>query len=170
MDLNLPEKRVFIGPANIWKRMLALVIDLLVLDFFVIGFFRDILMNIVGEPSSIMTTVLLLEQNAQAMRSITLIFMLMVMLAMAYFALLQYTIGQTVGGILLNINVVQQVSEKEFVRPNLWQCVTRNLFLIPAVPFIFLWIADPLYMIFAKKGQRLTEWLSQTKVVERYEM
>ncbi|MBW2964172.1 RDD family protein [Candidatus Woesearchaeota archaeon] len=170
MELNLPEKRLFVGPANIWKRILSLVIDMLILDFFVIGFFRDILLQIGGSSGSIIETMRALEQSESTVRILSMIFMIIVMLSIAYFALLQYATGQTIGAMLLNLHVVHQTGEKEFIRPNLIQCIVRNLFLVPFIPFILLWIADPVYMAFTKNGQRLTEWLSQTRVVERFEI
>jgi hypothetical protein len=169
MDLKLPEKRVFIGPANIWKRILALLIDLLVLDFFVIGFFRDILIGIVGDGEAF-SRYTLLEGNEAVMGSLSMVFMLIVTLVITYFVLLQYAIGQTIGCLVLNIYVVHPESEKELVRPKFWQCIVRNLFVIPTLPFILLWVIDPVYMLFAKKGQRLTEMLSRTRVVERFEI
>lgn len=170
MELNLPEKRVFIGPANLWKRILAFVLDLLVLDFFVLSIFNSVTEKMLGGVTDVLLAYKMIQQDSAQMQALTVLFMIIVLLALAYFALLQYATGQTLGCILMNIHVVAQVSEKEFRRPDMWQCIVRNLFLIPTIPFIFLWIIDPIYLYFGKKGQRLTEWLSTTRVVEQFEI
>jgi uncharacterized RDD family membrane protein YckC len=164
MDLNLPEKRVFTGPATLWKRVAAFVLDLFVIDFFVLGFFRNILSGLFT-TADFTSTYRVLEANPAQANTLMMIVSVMVMLALAYFVLLQYLLGQTVGDIVLNLKVVAD----DHMVPNFWQCLVRNMFIIPAVPFILLWIIDPAYLFFAKKGQRLTEWLSNTRLVERFE-
>jgi uncharacterized RDD family membrane protein YckC len=170
MDLNLPKKSVFLGPASLWKRGLAFVIDLFVLDFFVMSMFGSVTGKVLGETSDVLAAYSLIQENTSQMNALMMMFSIIVMLILAYFVLLQYAAGQTLGATLLNIHVVEQVNEKQFARPGFWRCVLRNIFIIPAVPFVFLWIIDPAYLIFAKKGQRLTEWLSGTRVVERFEL
>jgi uncharacterized RDD family membrane protein YckC len=165
MDLNLPEKRVFIGPATLWKRVAAFVFDLFIIDFFIIGFFRNLISDIFT-ATDFTSAYNILEANPSQSNTLVMILTLMVMLALAYFVLLQYLLGQTVGSILLNLKIV--ASDKDAL--TFWQCLVRNIFIIPAVPFILLWIIDPAYLLFAKKGQRLTEWLSNTRVVEQFEM
>jgi hypothetical protein len=71
---------------------------------------------------------------------------------------------------LLSIHIVFAQGENEFERPRFWQCLVRNLFMIPTLPFVLLWAAEPVYFFAARKGQRLTEWMSRTKVVEQYEI
>ena len=167
-ELNLPQRHVFIGPAQIWKRLLALLVDLAVLDFFVFSFFTDVSKILLGDSADIMVTYRMLQENTSRTSAIVMVMAIVIMLAFVYFVLLQYATGQTVGMMLLNLQVVFQVGEKEFSMPSFWQCLIRNMFLIPAMPFILLWIIDPLYLFFTKKNQRLTEWLSQTRVIEQY--
>jgi uncharacterized RDD family membrane protein YckC len=124
--------------------------------------------KMLGSGAGFMSTYNLLQENPAQANALIGIFMIMILLILAYFVLLQYAAGQTVGCMLFNIHVVAEVGDKQFGRAGFWQCVLRNLFLIPAVPFIFLWVIDPLYLVFAKKGQRLTEWLSRTRVIEQF--
>ncbi|MBW2967938.1 RDD family protein [Candidatus Woesearchaeota archaeon] len=170
MDLNLPKKRTFIGPASIWKRLLAFVIDLFLVDFFIVGPFRKVIGNILPTPESFTETFVFLESNPAQMDLLLLIFTLASAIIIAYFVLSQYLIGQTLGCRLLRIKVVTPADAKGkvFVTPNFWQCLVRNMFLLPFVPFILLWIADPVYYFIAKKHQRLSEWLSRSQVVEVY--
>ena len=64
MDLNLPEKRVFLGPANLWKRVLAFILDLFILDFFVLGFFRGVTSKVVGSATSVTAAYHMLQERA----------------------------------------------------------------------------------------------------------
>lgn len=169
-NLNLPEKRIFIGTATLWKRMLAFVVDILVLDFLVIGVFKEIVEKILGSSGSVWSTYQMLEDNSSQLQALSLLFTIIVLLSLSYFVLLQYAIGQTLGCMLFNLHVVMYTSGKELVRPGFWQCVLRNLFLIPTIPFIILWVVEPVYFFFAKKGQRMTEFLSKTRVVEQHSM
>jgi uncharacterized RDD family membrane protein YckC len=170
MDLKLPEKRVFLGPANLWKRILAFIVDILILDFLVLGLFNNVAEKMLGGTADVMAAYRILQGNTSQMQALTMIFVIVVMLVMAYFVLLQYAVGQTIGCMLLNIYVVTPLGEKDFSRPGFGQCLLRNIFMIPTIPFIFLWVLDPLYFFFGKKSQRLTEWLSRTRVIEQFEL
>ena len=67
MNLNLPEKKVFIGPARMWRRILAFVLDLFVIDFFVLSFFQDVADRMLGSGAGFMSTYNILQENpAQA--------------------------------------------------------------------------------------------------------
>ncbi|MBN1544813.1 RDD family protein [Candidatus Woesearchaeota archaeon] len=170
MDLNLPEKSVFYGPANLWKRMLAFLLDIFVLDFFVLSIFSGMAEMVVGNTKDVLLVYKMLQQDTSQVQALTMIFTIIIMLALAYFVLLQYAVGQTAGCMLLNIYVVAQTGENKFGMPSLLQSFVRNMFIIPTIPFILLWIADPVFLFFGKRGQRLTEWLSTTMVIEKFEM
>lgn len=97
--------------------------------------------------------------NAAAANVLTIVFFFMFVLAILYFTLLEYLIGQTAGKRLLLLKVVD-ISGKH---PAFWQCIVRNLVLLPVFPFVIFWVVDPLYLLFTK--QRLTEQLSRTRTV-----
>jgi len=167
-DLNLPERRVFIGPARLWKRAFSFLLDLAILDFFVYSFFTELSQTIVGSSTDMMGVYQMLMADTGKASAIFMILTIIIMLTLAYFVLLQYAIGQTVGEMLLDLHVVIQTDDKELTTPTFWQCMLRNIFIIPAMPFILLWVIDPVYFFITKKNQRLTEWLSQTSVIEQY--
>ena len=73
--------------------------------------------------------------------------------------------GQTIGKMLMKIYVV---SDNQDLKA--WQLLTRSIVFIPIFPFILLWVLDPLFMFFTKTNQRLSEILSKTKVVEKYDL
>ena len=91
-----------------------------------------------------------------------------------YFFMMERKMGQTIGKMLMKIYVVdasenassRSTSDNNNLRA--WQLFARNLVFIPIFPFVLLWIVDPLFMLFTKTNQRLTEILSKTRVVEKY--
>ncbi|MBU0461853.1 MAG: RDD family protein [Nanoarchaeota archaeon] len=154
MDLNLdlPKKKVVLGPAAIWKRALAFVIDLLLIDFIVIGPFKDVILSLAGYSTKQTWGMILTEPNNMA--SIMLIFALVSILALLYFVLTEYVLGQTIGKIIMKIRVVSLVPDRPW--PGFGSCLIRSLFIIPVAPFYFLWIIDPIFMMFNQNSQRLT--------------
>ena len=84
-------------------------------------------------------------------------------LSIAYFTILESNIGQSIGKKFLHLKVTSL--EKN---PKIWQYIIRSLFLIPLFPFILLWLIDPIYIFFNTDGQRLTESVSKTKVIEEF--
>lgn len=165
-DLNLPERRMFVGSASIWKRIAAFVLDLLIIDVLLLGSYDTLLRNILKADTA--TSIFQkLQSDSSISTLITMLFFVITMIILAYFILFDYLIGQTPGKILLNIRVVS-LSEDGFAEIAFWQAVIRSLFLIPTLPFIILWIADPAYLFFSKENQRLSELVCRTKVIETY--
>ncbi len=167
-NLNLPQKRIFIGNATIWKRVAAFILDILIIDFFLFSSYETILRNLTKGSSGFIKTYTYLHSNSSTASVLFLIFMILTLFTLAYFILMEYMLGQTPGKILLNLKVLSVVDEKNLALPNFWQCLLRTIFIIPTIPFILLWVIDPLYLLFTKDGQRLTELLSKTKVIEVY--
>lgn len=160
--LRLLKKRSFKGPASIWKRLFAFVLDLLLVDL-VCGYpFRRILSRIIPKGSYIEVYQFLVNnpglKSTLLMMSISLGF-----IAMLYFSILEYYTGQTVGKILANIKVESDTKKLAF-----WQCLVGSLFLIPIFPLILLWIIDPLWLLYTKGNKRLSDVFARTKVVETY--
>ena len=82
-------------------------------------------------------------------------------LSIAYFTILESNIGQSIGKKLLHLRVISLDK-----KPKTWKYIIRSLLLIPVFPFILLWFIDPIYIFFNTDGQRLTESISKTKVIE----
>jgi len=163
MKLNLPKRKSFTGNASILKRIIAFIVDFLILDFFVLGPFRKIFANII--PSSDFKEAYdFLLNNTMETAALRISLVFMTILIILYFSILEYKTGQSVGKMILNIYVNGEKKELRY-----WQCVVRSMFFIPFFPFVLLWIIDPVYLFFNKNHQRLTEVISKTRVVERYE-
>jgi len=163
--LNLPKERAFTGPASVLKRLLGFVADLLIVNLVIFFPFRRIIQKSIPEFETYSEAYSFLASNQLYVKTLTIVSLVMALLAILYFALLEYKIQQTPGKMLFNISVISDTKKLAF-----WQCVVRSLFIIPIFPFFLLWVIDPLFMIFTKTNQRLSEILSKTKTVERYVM
>ena len=165
MKLKLPKQKTFTGPALVWKRVLAFFIDLLIINFIILFPFRRLFQKIIPASLSFKETFKFVNTSElNSLIIITSIFAAILMIM--YFAILEGKLKQSVGKILTNIYVVSETKEKKL---KLWQLLVRNLFLIPLFPFILLWIIDPVFMFFTKDNKRLSEILSKTKVIEKYQ-
>ena len=163
--LNLPKERTFEGPASLWKRVLAFAIDMLILNFFVLYPFRTLFANLMPSDAGFSDAYSIFTSNNGYAKEFSIIAFFMSLLAIMYFALLERRFGQTIGKHFLNLHVISENNELKR-----WQSFTRSIFILPAFPFILLWIIDPLFMLFNKTGQRLSEILSKTKVTEKYNL
>ncbi len=161
--MNLPKERTFKGPAIIWKRVAAFVTDILIINFILFFPFRRIITNMLPRFGSYSEAYEFFISNPGYSNKLMVVSLTMAIFAILYFTILEYKLQQTPGKMLFNISVI---SETKKLR--LWQCISRSLFLIPMFPFILLWIVDPLFMIFTKTNQRLSEILSKTRTIETY--
>lgn len=163
--LNLPKERTFVGPASIWKRIAAFASDLLILNVFVFFPFKGIFGKIIPDFQTFDEAYNYFVSNPGATQSLSLIALVMACIAILYFSWFELRLKQTPGKMIFHIFVQGEGEQLGF-----WQLVLRSLFVIPLFPFVLLWLADPLFMIFSKTNQRLSEILSKTKTVEEYLM
>ncbi len=161
--LNLPKERTFTGPALVWKRLLAFLADLLIINLVIFFPFKKILQGSIPDVASYSEAYNFLASNQNYVKTLTIVSLIMSLLAILYFALIEYKIQQTPGKILFNIFIISDTKKLAF-----WQCIVRSLFLIPIFPFFLLWVIDPLFMFFTKTNQRLSEIISKTKTIEQY--
>ncbi len=154
--------KAIVAEASILKRALAFAIDILFVEFVILFPFSGALGRILPEESSVYDAFSILSSGPYD-SLLRLVGLFTAIPTIAYFAILEKKIGQTIGKRLLKLHVVSQEKEIKY-----WQAFVRSMFLIPIFPFVLLWIIDPLVMFFSKERQRLSEILSRTKVVERY--
>jgi len=161
--LNLPKERTFTGPALVWKRLLAFLADLLIINLVIFFPFKRIIQKTIPEFSSYSEAYSFLSSNQSYTATLTMVSFIMSIFAILYFALLEYKLQQTPGKMLFNISIAGETKKLKF-----WQSIVRSLFIIPIFPFLLLWIVDPLFIFFTKTNQRLSEILSKTKTIEQY--
>ena len=162
--LNLPEEKVFVGPALLWKRFAAFLIDLTILFLVVFIPFRSFISSRIPENYSFSEAYNMIEAG-QDMNYLIPIYIAMLLLAFLYFFMLENKMSQTIGKKLMNIYIVSD--DAEFKK---WQALVRNLLFIPVFPFDLLLLIDPISMLFTKTNRRLSEILSRTRVVEIYSL
>ena len=133
-----------------WRKLGAFVFDFLIVDFILLYPFTGIAEKISSIDASFITFQGPLISLVFAAAAIFIL----------YFALLEYATGQTIGKMLMKIKSIGLTGK----RMSFWQALGRNLFLLPAFPFIFLWIIDPIFIIW--KRISLSEMLTKTATVE----
>lgn len=161
--LNLPKEKIITAPANLIKRLLAFFIDLILISF-IISPLENLIRSIIPKTTTYKETLLALT-NTQYSSVLMAVSISIILIAILYFSILEFKINQTVGKMIANLYVVSESKSLRY-----WQCLVRNLFLLPFLPFVLLWIIDPLYAIFTKENKRFSDVLAKTKVIEYYKM
>ena len=161
--LNLPGQRMFAGPALLWKRIAALIIDLVVLNLTVLFPFRNALQRTLPAFTSFGAAYTYLMSHPSIQEALVLLSFMMSLFVLAYFTLMDYYLKLTPGKALLRLAVLSETKKLSF-----GQSLLRNLFVLPIFPFVLLWVIDPLYLLFSSSHQRLSERLSKTRTVEFY--
>ena len=163
--LNLPKEKTFIGPALVWKRVVAFAIDMLIINLVVLFPFRSLFEQIMPKEYSFSEAYRLLSSSTNYTGFLTSASFIMSILIILYFYMMERKMSQTIGKMLMKMYVA---SDNKELRA--WQLLARNIVFIPIFPFVLLWILDPLFMFFTKTNQRLSDILSRTKVVEKYSL
>jgi len=157
-DLNLPKKRYMKTDAHWAKRMLAFLIDIAIISFLTIPFQSTLPIQ---EDLSFTEIINTMWTSPELQGKIFMIEIFSAIIAMLYFIILEYKLGQSIGKTIMGLKV-----ESEGKGLTLWQMFLRNIFLIPLIPFNLLAIIDPLSMIIRKDHKRVSDIFSKTKVVE----
>lgn len=163
--LNLPKERTFVGPALVWKRVIAFAIDMLIINLVVFFPFKGLFEEILPKNYSFPEAYRLLSGSTDYADFLTSVSFIMSILVIMYFYMMERKMSQTIGKMLMKIYVASDNKELKA-----WQLLARNIVFIPLFPFVLLWVLDPLFMFFTKTNQRLSEILSKTKVVEKYSL
>lgn len=159
--------KTFTAPASIWKRVLAFIIDLLVLDLIVIAPFRSLIEKTLslGEGATYSELMQYIAANPEVTAKFTSVMVIITVIALLYFTILETKIRQTLGKALMGIYLISETEDKQIT---FWRCLLSNLTFIPFFPFIILWVVDPFYMLTSQKSQRFMEKFSKIVVVEDY--
>ena len=180
VDVSHEKKNMYVLPASVMKRFFAFVIDLVIINFFILGPFSSLFDSFAKSSAGFGTSYELILSSPELRASLSSALFFITILMLLYFIVLQRKFNQTIGMMVMNVFVVKIASvpidknsmrKKKKVDPNslrlgFFDALIRNLFVVPFAPFIFLWIIDPIYLFFNKNSQRLMEVLSRTLVVE----
>ncbi len=177
-------RKLHLMQASVLRRLLAFILDLAILNIFVLSPFNRLISRAAGNGSA-MNIYQSILMDPELMASLTSIMVASTLVMLVYFIVLQRKLSQTLGMMLMGIYTIkipmmqrqagaarrrlslEEAAElsKQF-KLGFFDALLRNIFLIPFAPFIFLWILDPMFMLLNRNAQRLTEYLSQTMVVE----
>ncbi len=148
------KKKVFEKPALISSRILAFIIDLIIIDVIILSsfheqliFFSKISLNNIANNNPFILT---------AYVKLLPLFLLII----TYFFLFEYLVQTTPGKFLLGI-IVEDENGKE---PSMIKCLIKNILYFPSWLFIVWWLID-LYYLFKNKI-RLTEKILRMKTVQ----
>ncbi len=160
----MKKRGVFLAPALLWKRILAFVIDILIIELIIAAPFRSHLKNIV--PGTSYSEVMnFIMSNPQVSYKLSMIMGIIATLGILYFTILEFKTQQTIGKMIMKIFTVSQKKQ-----PRFWQYLLSNLTFLPFFPFAILWIVDPIYIIFTKNNQRFMERISHVHTVQAYKL
>tara|TARA_Y100000310_G_C20679245_1_gene814940 strand:+ start:2270 stop:2770 length:501 start_codon:yes stop_codon:yes gene_type:complete len=166
MKLNLPEERKFVGNALIWKRIVALIIDLFIINFIVQFSFSGLFRKLIPVGSDFNELFNYLQANEELSGVIIMATMAAAFMGLLYFVFMERKMYQTIGKKVMNIYVVSSQDTKI----SFWQHIVRNLLVLPVFPFFLLWVLDPVFMFMTSNNQRLSEILSRTRVVQEFQL
>ncbi len=161
VDLKLPKKRSMLSKASPWKRILSFIVDILIINIFIVGPFTAVLQNSLPTSSDFMENYNLLYSNPELINQLYVLFGVIFVLIFAYFVLFEHMLRQTPGKMFFKMYLAP-MKKKEPIK--ILQIILRNLAVFPIFPFSLLWLVDPLYLIFT--GRRLSDVFSKTVYVE----
>jgi len=143
------DNAVLVNNATFWRRALAFIFDLLLINLVIAWPFQSTLQKFALRELTFESVL-----PAQAYFIVMMIFIL----ALLYFTFLEYYIGQTPGQMIMGIESIANNGKMTF-----WKALGRNIFILPFFPFYVLWVLEPIYLIFYK--QRFLERWTNTNTV-----
>lgn len=156
--LDLPKKRTMLIESSFIQRTIAFFLDIVLIHLIIITPFSGIVQKLIPASSVKESYALLSAYEGGTLTTIAIFITLMIYL---YFTFTEYITGQSVGKKILGLYVV---SEKN--RLSLLDVMLRSLAVLPLFPFIIFWLLDPLFMMFSRTQQRLSDILMKTKVMQ----
>ena len=148
MVVTRKRKEILYQSAPVWKRLVAFLLDMLILEFFVFSHFEALVTKLsLGNTFS----PLVLSQ-------FTVLVFVMSMFVLLYFVVLECWLGQTLGYMALSIRLVGDLS--------FWRVLVSNLSFLPVFPFVLLWLLDPLMILFSSTHQRFMHVLLGLHVID----
>lgn len=159
MQLNIKKKTIIID-APVTRRVIAFLIDFIILNAFVLFPFNKVRDKIFAASSISqgMSMISDLIAHPEALRPMLWLSVLMGVVIMLYFMVLEAKYNQSIGKMLMNIFVINDEKGKQI---SYMQSMLRSASLIVDVVFII----DIVYAAFNSGKQRLFERLSKTRTI-----
>ena len=145
-------------PASLTKRIIAYLIDFLIISLIVALPFNKILNSIKQDNFNFYYNFNYLINNPSQVTQLILISIFIIILSISYWTILEFKLRQTIGKIITNIKVASK--KKNFT---ISQCIVRNL----SKPITIIFLFDIIYLLLNKKqNQRYLEKISDTVVIQ----
>jgi uncharacterized RDD family membrane protein YckC len=141
-----------------WRRALAFLIDIVIINIIIASPFRNILYKQFGNLS--VAEAFNIGSTAVSSTLYWMMFILSV-LALLYFTFFEYYLGQTPGNMLTKIRIISLKDGDKKV--GLWRAAVRNCYVFPFFPFYIFWIIEPIYLAFYR--ERFLEKITFTRTV-----
>jgi uncharacterized RDD family membrane protein YckC len=155
--------KFFLAPASIPKRIFAFIIDILILDLFVLFPFDRLVRKIIP-AGTFSQQQIYIQSNPLIISKLYSVLIMMSLITVFYFTYLQYKIQQTPGQILFGIYIVPET------KLSYWNYLLSNITFLAAKIFIILWAVDFFYMLTSPKNQRFMQKLNHITVIQKYKI
>ena len=142
-------------PAPLWKRLLAYIVDALIIGFFVDVSFIGLSKKALGDLSE---KTFLSAAIPEITSLIIIMTLVSVILSLLYWSVLEYKLGQSLGKMLFGLYVASETKKLTFV-----QTLVRNITKTAS----WLLVIDSLSLLRYPYYKRFTEKWSQTYVVDK---
>lgn len=153
---------------GVWKRLLAFLIDLMVINLVIIYPFRSIFIKYF---SGLTLTQSLNSNNITIPSDAYFAMLIISVLALLYFTFFDYYLGQTPGKMLLKIKTISLAETSKSTSGingiSMSKALLRNCFILPFFPFYVFWFIEPIYLAFYK--ETLLEKITDTRTVHESE-
>jgi uncharacterized RDD family membrane protein YckC len=161
VTLKLPRARESIVFANPLKRIAAFLVDFFILQILVISAFASYFQNYFPKNNGNFGAMYsYISSHPSILMQMYNAFIALGIIIIVYFTFLEYKYSTTLGKMIFSLHV-ESTSSKELT---FWQCLLRNIYILPVFPIFILGFVDFFYFLI--RGQRLSEILSRTKTVE----
>lgn len=141
------------------RRTGAFIVDMICTWAFLVWPFVGLIERAVS-TKGFAATISFLSEHPQTVFSLNVISLFVSFMIISYFVLLQYVTGQTIGMLMFSLRVITLNHTLHW-----WQCIARNLFLIPFFPFPILVLTELATLGWSKGEVRFLERISQTRTV-----
>lgn len=166
VDLNIKKKTIIVN-APMWKRIVAFLIDYMILEFFILSPFNNLIENMIN-TNSLEDIFAIFSGNSQNLHYFVYISIFMSIIAALYFIIMEKKWGQTIGKMIMKLDIMnlEVKSKKEAIGS-----IGFNKVLVRSIGILFLYIfpiitiADFIYAYFNKENQRWLEKATSTKTV-----
>jgi len=162
MNLGIKRKTIVLE-ASAWRRFGAFLVDYIILNAFVLFPFSNLLEKIF-KTDSLADIMAIVSGDSMNVPALMYISFFMAVIALLYFAILEWRLNQTIGKIMMKIFVVS-IKDKKDAKMSFFQSIVRSLGVLFLFVMPIITIIDSAIIFFNKDRQRFLEKTSKTKTV-----